>query len=42
MNGNDWTTLPAAILMLMLPMMILFMLLQRWIYAGVLQGSLRQ
>jgi raffinose/stachyose/melibiose transport system permease protein len=39
--GNDWTTLSAAILMLMFPMMVLFMVLQRWIYAGVLQGSLR-
>jgi ABC-type maltose transport system permease subunit len=26
---------------LMLPMMVLFMARQRWIYAGVLQGSLR-
>jgi raffinose/stachyose/melibiose transport system permease protein len=39
--GNDWTTLAAAILMLMLPMAALFLLLQRWIIDGILQGSLR-
>jgi raffinose/stachyose/melibiose transport system permease protein len=39
--GNDWTTLAAAILMLTLPIAVLFLVLQRWIYAGVLQGSVR-
>ncbi len=39
--GNDWTTLAAAMLMLMLPMVILFFSLQRWIIDGILQGSLR-
>jgi raffinose/stachyose/melibiose transport system permease protein len=39
--GNDWTTLSAAILMLMIPMVVLFLSLQRWIIAGVLQGSVR-
>ncbi len=39
--GNDWTTLAAAILMLTLPIVVLFLALQRWIYAGVLQGSVR-
>ncbi len=39
--GNDWTTLAAAILMLTLPIAALFLVLQRWIYAGVLQGSVR-
>ncbi len=39
--GNDWTTLSAAILMLMIPMVALFLALQRWIIAGVLQGSIR-
>jgi len=39
--GNDWTTLAAAILMLTLPIAALFLALQRWIYAGVLQGSVR-
>jgi raffinose/stachyose/melibiose transport system permease protein len=39
--GNDWTTLSAAILMLMLPMVFLFLILQRWIIDGILQGSVR-
>ncbi|HEY9595563.1 MAG TPA: carbohydrate ABC transporter permease [Spirochaetia bacterium] len=39
--GNDWTTLAAAMLMLMVPLVALFLALQRWIYAGVLQGSIR-
>jgi len=39
--GNDWTTLSAAVLMLMIPMVALYLLLQRWIIAGVLQGSVR-
>jgi raffinose/stachyose/melibiose transport system permease protein len=39
--GNDWTTLSAAILMLMLPMIFLFLVLQRWIIDGILQGSVR-
>jgi raffinose/stachyose/melibiose transport system permease protein len=39
--GNDWTTLAAAMLMLMVPMVALFLALQRWIIAGVLQGSIR-
>jgi raffinose/stachyose/melibiose transport system permease protein len=39
--GNDWTTLAAAMLMLMIPMVALFLALQRWIIAGVLQGSIR-
>jgi raffinose/stachyose/melibiose transport system permease protein len=39
--GNDWTTLSAAMLMLMLPMAALFLLLQRWIIDGILQGSVR-
>jgi raffinose/stachyose/melibiose transport system permease protein len=39
--GNDWTTLSAAMLMLMLPMVLLFLALQRWIIDGILQGSVR-
>lgn len=39
--GNDWTTLSAAILMLMIPMVALFLALQRWIIDGILQGSVR-
>jgi raffinose/stachyose/melibiose transport system permease protein len=39
--GNDWTTLSAAILMLMVPMVLLFLALQSWIIDGILQGSIR-
>jgi raffinose/stachyose/melibiose transport system permease protein len=39
--GNDWTTLSAAMLMLMVPMIVLYLALQKWIIAGVLQGSVR-
>ena len=39
--GNDWTTLSAAMLMLMLPMALLFLALQRWIIDGILQGSVK-
>ncbi len=39
--GNDWTTLSAAMLMLMVPMVVLYLALQKWIIAGVLQGSVR-
>jgi raffinose/stachyose/melibiose transport system permease protein len=39
--GNDWTTLCAAMLMLMVPMIALYLALQKWIIAGVLQGSVR-
>lgn len=39
--GNDWTTLSAAMLMLMVPMALLFLALQRWIIDGILQGSVR-
>ena len=39
--GNDWTALASAVIMLMLPMVALFLGLQRWIIAGVLQGSVR-
>jgi len=39
--GNDWTALASAVIMLMLPMVALFLGLQRWIISGVLQGSVR-
>lgn len=39
--GNDWTTLAAAMLMLMVPMAALFLALQRWIIDGILAGSVR-
>ncbi len=39
--GNEWTVLAAAMLMLMVPMMVLFLLLQRWIIAGVIGGAIK-
>ena len=39
--GNEWTVLAAAMLMLMIPMMALFLLLQRWIIAGVIGGAVK-
>jgi raffinose/stachyose/melibiose transport system permease protein len=39
--GSNWPALAAAVLMLMLPMLILFMFLQRYIIAGLTEGSVK-
>jgi raffinose/stachyose/melibiose transport system permease protein len=39
--GSDWPKLAAAVLMLMLPMMILFMFLQRYIISGLTSGAVK-
>ena len=39
--GNDWPLLAAAVLMLALPMVVLFLFLQRYIISGFTAGSLR-
>ena len=39
--GNDWPLLAAAVLMLALPMVVLFLFLQRYIIGGFTAGSLR-
>ena len=39
--GNNWPLLAAAVLMLALPMVILFLFLQRYIISGFTAGSLR-
>jgi raffinose/stachyose/melibiose transport system permease protein len=39
--GNEWWTLAAAVLMLMMPMVVLFVFLQRYIIQGALGGSLK-
>ena len=39
--GSDWPKLAAAVLMLMLPMLVLFMFLQRYIIAGLTEGSVK-
>ena len=39
--GSDWPGLAAAVLMLMLPMLILFMFLQRYIIGGLTSGAVK-
>jgi raffinose/stachyose/melibiose transport system permease protein len=39
--GNDWPLLAAAVLMMMLPMVLVFLFLQRYIVGGFTAGSLR-
>lgn len=39
--GSNWPTLAAAVLMLTLPMLILFLFLQRYIISGLTQGSVK-
>jgi raffinose/stachyose/melibiose transport system permease protein len=39
--GNEWWTLAAAVLMLMIPMVVLFLALQRYFIGGALQGSVK-
>jgi raffinose/stachyose/melibiose transport system permease protein len=39
--GSDWPALAAAVLMLMLPMLILFMFLQRHIIGGLTSGAVK-
>jgi raffinose/stachyose/melibiose transport system permease protein len=39
--GSNWPALAAAVLMLMIPMLVLFMFLQRYIIAGLTEGSVK-
>jgi len=39
--GSDWPGLAAAVLMLMIPMLILFMFLQRYIIGGLTSGAVK-
>jgi len=39
--GYNWPTLAAAVLILMVPMVILFLVLQRYIISGLTQGSIK-
>jgi raffinose/stachyose/melibiose transport system permease protein len=39
--GSNWPALAAAVIMLMIPMLILFMFLQRFIIAGLTEGSVK-
>jgi raffinose/stachyose/melibiose transport system permease protein len=39
--GSDWPKLAAAVLMLMLPMLVLYMFLQRYIISGLTAGAVK-
>ncbi|MCA9920388.1 MAG: carbohydrate ABC transporter permease [Anaerolineales bacterium] len=39
--GSDWPALAAAVLMLMLPMLVMFMFLQRYIISGLTEGAVK-
>ena len=39
--GSDWPKLSAAVLMLMVPMLVLFMFLQRYIISGLTSGAVK-
>lgn len=39
--GSNWPALAAAVLMLMIPMLVLFMFLQRYIIAGLTEGAVK-
>jgi len=39
--GSDWPKLAAAVLMLMLPMLVLYMFLQRFIISGLTSGAVK-
>jgi raffinose/stachyose/melibiose transport system permease protein len=39
--GSDWPNLAAAVLMLMFPMLVLFMFLQRYIISGLTSGAIK-
>ena len=39
--GNDWPMLASAVLLLSLPMVVLFLFVQRYIIGGFTAGSLR-
>ena len=39
--GSDWPTLAAAVIIMILPMVILFLFLQRYIVSGMTQGAVK-
>ncbi len=39
--GNDWPGLAAAVLMLIIPMAVLFLIMQRYIISGLTAGSVK-
>jgi ABC-type maltose transport system permease subunit len=39
--GSDWPTLAAAVLLMTLPMLMIFILMQRYIISGLTQGAVK-
>jgi ABC-type glycerol-3-phosphate transport system permease component len=39
--GSDWPTLAAAVLIMTLPMLIIFLVLQRYIVSGLTAGAVK-
>ena len=39
--GSNWPTLAAAVLIMMLPMVAIFLLLQRYIVSGLTSGAVK-
>ena len=39
--GSQWEIIAAGTMIVILPTMLLFVLLQKWIYAGVAAGSVK-
>ncbi len=39
--GSDWPTLAAAVLLMTLPMLLIFLLMQRYIISGLTQGAVK-
>lgn len=39
--GTDWTTISAGIIVILIPSILMFLLLQKQIYAGVTQGAVK-
>ncbi len=39
--GSNWPTLAAAVLIMMMPMLVIFLLLQRYIISGLTQGAVK-
>ena len=39
--GSNWPTLAAAVLIMTLPMLLIFLLMQRYIISGLTQGAVK-
>jgi len=39
--GSNWPTLAAAVLIMIMPMLLIFLFLQRYIISGLTQGAVK-